>query len=97
VFRSRGATLKQRFCSDADMSVLGQTLQRILVMSALPPKADIGTQSWNVRFVPIADIARPFGCVGNYSPQQPPESLHLLNEVSLSFKIADEAPSNCSY
>src|SRR6516165_9636849 len=24
-------------------------------MSALPPKADIGTQSWNVRFVPIAD------------------------------------------
>ena len=24
-------------------------------MSALPPKADIGTQSWNVRFVPKAD------------------------------------------
>ena len=42
------------------MSALGQkqTLQRILVMSALPPKADIGTQSWNVRFVPKADIAR---------------------------------------
>src|SRR6516164_8457858 len=26
-------------------------------MSALPPKADIGTRSRNVRFVPIADIA----------------------------------------
>jgi hypothetical protein len=26
-------------------------------MSALPPKADIGTQSWNVRIVPKADIA----------------------------------------
>ena len=26
-------------------------------MSALPPKADIGTQSRNVRFVPKADIA----------------------------------------
>src|SRR6516225_900258 len=26
-------------------------------MSALPPKADIGTRSWNVRFVPKADIA----------------------------------------
>ena len=26
------------------------------LMSALPPKADIGTQSWNVRFVPKADI-----------------------------------------
>src|SRR6516165_4982902 len=39
------------------MSALGQkqTLQRILVMSALPPKADIGTQSRNVRFVPKAD------------------------------------------
>ena len=24
-------------------------------MSALPPKADIGTQSWNVRFVPKGD------------------------------------------
>jgi len=28
-------------------------------MSALPPKADIGTQSWNIRFVPKADIGRP--------------------------------------
>ena len=39
------------------MSALGQnqTLQRI---SALPPKADIGTQSRNVRFVPEADILR---------------------------------------
>jgi hypothetical protein len=26
-------------------------------MSALPPKADIGERSWDVRFVPIADIA----------------------------------------
>jgi hypothetical protein len=40
------------------MSALGQkqTLQRILLMSALPPKADIGTQPVNVRFVPKADI-----------------------------------------
>src|SRR5262249_6964509 len=28
-------------------------------MSALPPIADIGTQSWNVRFVPKADINPP--------------------------------------
>jgi hypothetical protein len=27
-------------------------------MSVLPPKADIGTQSRNVRFVPKADILR---------------------------------------
>src|SRR5262249_27463325 len=40
------------------MSALGQkrTLRRVCVMSALPPKADIGTQSWNVCFVPKADI-----------------------------------------
>jgi hypothetical protein len=39
------------------MSVLGQkrTLRGVGPMSALPPKADIGTQSWNVRFVPKAD------------------------------------------
>ena len=28
-----------------------------IAMSALPPKADIGTQSWNVRFVPKAEVA----------------------------------------
>jgi hypothetical protein len=30
-------------------------------MSALPPIADIGTQPRNVRFVPIADIAKAGG------------------------------------
>jgi hypothetical protein len=40
------------------MSALGQkqTLRKVRLMSALPPKADIGTQPRNVRFVPIADI-----------------------------------------
>src|SRR6516225_10397029 len=39
------------------MSALGQkqTSAHVRVMSALPPKADIGTQSRNVRFVPKAD------------------------------------------
>ena len=39
---------------EAPMSALGQkqTLEKVRLMSALPPKADIGTQSWNVRFVP---------------------------------------------
>jgi hypothetical protein len=32
----------------------------VWVMSALPPKADIGTQSWNVCFVPKADITGLF-------------------------------------
>src|SRR6516162_4255597 len=31
-------------------------------MSALPPKADIGTQSWNVRFVPKAEICGAANC-----------------------------------
>ena len=40
------------------MSALGQkrTSEHVRVMSAFPSKADIGTQSWNVRFVPKADI-----------------------------------------
>jgi hypothetical protein len=40
------------------MSALGQkqTLQCFCAMSALPPKADIGTQLRDVRFVPKADI-----------------------------------------
>jgi hypothetical protein len=42
------------------MSALGQkqTSQCLCAMSALPPKADIGTQSRNVRFVPKADLLR---------------------------------------
>ena len=42
------------------MSALGQkrTLECIRAMSALPPKADIGTQPRNVCFVPKADIMR---------------------------------------
>jgi hypothetical protein len=41
------------------MSALGQqrTLQSVKPMSALLPKADIGTQSGNVRFVPEADLS----------------------------------------
>src|SRR6516225_7023304 len=44
------------------MSALGQkrtSSRHLLSMSALPPRADIGTQSWIVRFVPKADIGRP--------------------------------------
>jgi len=39
---------------------LGQkrTFANVAPMSALPPKADIGTQPRNVRYVPKADIVR---------------------------------------
>ena len=42
------------------MSALGQkqTFRNVRAMSALPPIADIGTQSPNVRFVPKADTHR---------------------------------------
>jgi len=45
------------------MSALGQkqTLGHLRLMSALPPKADIGTHSWNVCFVPIAGITNLSG------------------------------------
>src|SRR6516165_11766776 len=43
------------------MSAMGQkrTFTHLRPMSALPPKADIGTQPRNVRFVPKADIRLP--------------------------------------
>src|SRR3974390_301727 len=45
------------------MSALGQkrTFTEVCAMSALPPKADIGTQPCDVRFVPKADILRSTG------------------------------------
>ena len=48
--------------SERLMSALGQKQTSRLPerMSALPPKADIGTQSWNVRFVPKGDISNGF-------------------------------------
>jgi len=43
------------------MSALGQkqTLRRVRLMSALPPKADMDQQGCDVRFVPKADIRSP--------------------------------------
>jgi hypothetical protein len=48
---------------NSSMSALGQkqTFREFSAMSALPPKADIGTQSWDVRFVPKGDIGRYSG------------------------------------
>ena len=47
---------------EARMSALGQkqTLWKVRLMSALPPKADIAENDWHVRFVPKADIASLF-------------------------------------
>jgi hypothetical protein len=44
------------------MSALGhkRTLQDVLVMSALPPNADIAQHGRNVRFVPKADIPQRY-------------------------------------
>src|SRR5262249_12409576 len=45
---------------EPSMSALGQkrTFTHLQPMSALPPRADIGTQACDVRFVPKADICR---------------------------------------
>ena len=57
------------------MSALGQKriLAHLRLMSALPPKADIGTQPRNVRFVPKADKVRrikhsAFSCLRTERP-----------------------------
>jgi hypothetical protein len=43
------------------MSALGQqrTFRDVRVVSALPPKADIGRAHRDVRFVPLRDIGYP--------------------------------------
>src|SRR6516164_2773248 len=48
------------------MSALGQkqTSRHLQPMSALPPKADIGTQSWNVRFTPESGHCGPISTAG---------------------------------
>ena len=51
LLRSRGARAYVRFGQK-------QTLQRILLMSALPPKGDIGQRNRHVSFVPKVDVAR---------------------------------------
>ena len=64
-----------RYAKPADlMSALGQkqTSRPFHRMSALPPIADVGTQSWNVHFVPKADISSvlievPDRCSGGLS------------------------------
>jgi pyruvate dehydrogenase (quinone) len=55
---------QKAFPSRQMVSALGQkqTLSRVEPMSALPPKADIGTQPLNVRFVPRADSCAATKC-----------------------------------
>src|SRR6516164_11270905 len=57
---SRCKWLREEISIHGSMSALGQkrTLRLLSPMSALPPKADIGTHSRDVRFVPGADILR---------------------------------------
>jgi len=56
------------------MSALGQkqTLRRILVMSALPPKADIAERDWHVRFVPKAAVSKCGNAAIIRFPSSPP-------------------------
>jgi hypothetical protein len=84
---------------DPVMSPLGQkrASRPFRRMSALPPKADIGTQSWNVRFVPKADMVGAaktalrdhlVGCsnskaVGHTQPTALRSSLRALGIVGL--------------
>jgi len=66
-------------------------------MSALPPKADIGTQSWNVRFVPKADIVR-CGEIRRYSITSSARARKVVGRVTCRdvrfVPIADIADRN---
>ena len=57
------------------------------LMAALPPKADIGTQPCNVRFVPKADITTLFDhLVGNGEQV----SWHLYAKRSRGLQVDDQ-------
>jgi len=47
-------------------------------MSALPPKAEIGTQSWDVRYVPKADRVR-CGEIRRYSITSSARAMSFTN------------------
>jgi hypothetical protein len=66
------------------MSALGQkqTCRRVIVMSTLPPKADIDVRWLNARFVPIADIQ---GLPGTQRKLQP---ARRINQTRLDLNVA---------
>ena len=71
------------------MSALGQkqTSGHVRVMSALPPKADIGTQRRDVRFVPIADIPR-CSKERRYSGNSLVRPAHMLQiELQIEYRV----------
>src|SRR5262249_6761801 len=83
------------------MSALGQkqTLEDLRLMSALPPKADIGTRSRNVRYVPKADIqelgAPVRGGSGNLLPRRQRKRLILPSQERRD--TPDRDTSVCSF
>jgi hypothetical protein len=62
-------------------------------MSALPPKADIGTQSVNVRFVPIADIQLN----GEVLKRSAGDELPTLKPIHLSAGPVELQPASISF
>ena len=76
------------------MSALGQkqTSAHVRVMSALPPKADIGTQSRNVRFVPNADYQR------SISPNTMSRELSIAGtSASMCPRVKKSIAPKCGY
>jgi hypothetical protein len=70
-----------------------QTSAQVRLMSALPPKADIGTQPWNVRFVPQADITA--GAVSKRalaSDRECEASFRLCADTAETFHFLGNAP-----
>jgi hypothetical protein len=62
-------------------------------MSALPPKADIGTQPLNVRFVPKADITS--GLIDYFIGAAEQRRRHGEAEHSGSLRIDDQQKQTC--
>src|SRR5215831_15719753 len=84
------------------MSALGQkqTLRWARPMSALPPKADIGTQPCDVRFVPKADIHGLFDHLVGAHQERPvsrPGDHTLLNSPGFNPRALTAASGSSPY
>jgi len=59
-------------------------------MSALPPKADIGTQSRNVRFVPKADISPVIHSMRAHEPKNHPMTVQQVRGLAGLSALVEE-------
>ena len=68
-----------------------RTLEQVQIMSVLPPKADISTAHWDVRFVPKADNVRRSNLLPSLLQSNADQEADLI--IRRRHRIADDLAS----